>query len=167
MTLAPLPARVTCRPLTLTALLCCALLSVSARAQTPHAAAATKDTPASKDKAPAMPQMEFEKHFLVLLLRGPSWTPEQTPEVEAIQQGHLAHLRHLMELGKIVVAGPFDEADDKTFRGMCVYQTETREEARKLAEEDPAVKSGRLKVEVLSWFTEKGAMVFPKAKSAK
>ena len=71
------------------------------------------------------------------------------------------------ELGKLVIAGPFDEQDDEGFRGMCLYRTETREEARKLAEEDPAVKSGRLKVEVMAWYTEKGALAFPKALSTK
>ena len=31
--------------------------------------------------------------------------------------------------------------------------------------EDPAVKAGRLEVEVLSWWVEKGALTFPVAES--
>jgi hypothetical protein len=67
----------------------------------------------------------------------------------------------------MVIAGPFGEQQDPTFRGMCLYKTQTLEEARKLAEEDPAVKAGRLKVEIMAWYTEKGYMAFPKAKPAK
>ena len=39
------------------------------------------------------------------------------------------------------------------------------EEARKLAQEDPAVKAGRLEVEALTWWVEKGAMTFPVAEA--
>ncbi|XXF76925.1 YciI family protein [Myxococcaceae bacterium GXIMD 01537] len=131
-------------------------------------AARAEDKPAAAPKAaPAAPRMEFEKHYLVILVRGPAWTPEKTPETERIQEQHLAHLRRMGESGKMVIAGPFGEQQDAAYRGMCLYRTQTLEEARKLAEEDPAVKSGRLKVEVMAWYTEKGYMTFPKAPAAK
>jgi uncharacterized protein len=44
----------------------------------------------------------------------------------------------------MVIAGPFDEQQDQTMRGMCVYRGASLEEARRLAEEDPMVKAGRL-----------------------
>ncbi|AKJ05367.1 uncharacterized protein YciI [Archangium gephyra] len=150
----------------LAALLCCTLFAGAAGAQTAPSGAAPSE--ASKDKpAKAAPKVEFEKHYLVILRRGPSWTPEVTPEVERIQAEHLAHLGRMGESGKMVIAGPFAEQQDPTFRGMCLYKTETLEEARKLAEEDPAVKAGRLKVEAMAWYTEKGYMTFPKAKPTK
>ncbi|HZI08679.1 MAG TPA: YciI family protein [Archangium sp.] len=145
----------------LAALLCCTLFAGSAGAEGSPSAAAPKN------KAKAGPQMEFEKHYLVILRRGPSWTPEVTPAVERIQSEHLAHLNRMAESGKMVIAGPFGEQQDPTFRGMCLYKTGSLEEARKLAEEDPAVKAGRLKVEVMAWYTEKGYLAFPKAKPAK
>lgn len=145
----------------LAALLCCALFAGSAGAQ------GVPSTVAPKNKAKAGPQMEFEKHYLVILRRGPSWTPEVTPAVERIQSEHMAHLNRMAESGKMVIAGPFGEQQDPTFRGMCLYKTETMEEARKLAEEDPAVKAGRLKVEIMAWYTEKGYLAFPKAKPMK
>lgn len=157
----PSHARPSSHLLSLVALTCAALLSASALAEPPHPA------PAAKNPVPLAPKMEFEKYYLVLLRRGPSWTPAQTPETENIQKEHLAHLWHMGELGKLVIAGPFDEQDDEGYRGMCLYKTETREEARKLAEEDPAVKSGRLKVEVMAWYTQKGALAFPKAPPTK
>ncbi|MFE8597151.1 YciI family protein [Archangium violaceum] len=157
----PLP-RFHSRHAALAALLCCSLFAGTADAQQP------KDKPAqATPPAKAAPKVDFEKHYLVILRRGPSWTPEVTPEVERIQAEHLAHLGRMAESGKLVIAGPFAEQQDPTFRGMCLYKTETLEEARKLAEEDPAVKAGRLKVEIMAWYTEKGYMTFPKAKPAK
>lgn len=32
-------------------------------------------------------------YYLGLLLRGPTWTSEETPEVERLQQAHLANIR--------------------------------------------------------------------------
>ena len=63
----------------------------------------------------------------------------------------------------MVVAGPFAEQDDKTAEGLCLYRTGSVAEARSLAEADPAVKAGRLRVEAMTWYTEKGALTFPAA----
>jgi uncharacterized protein YciI len=149
------------RPAALAALLCCALFAGAA-------GAADKNTPAeppAKDKPQAQPPRQLDKYYLVILRRGAAWTPQETPETQRIQAEHLGHLRHMAEAGKLVVAGPFDEQQDPTARGLCLYKTETLEEARKLAEEDPAVKAGRLKVELMAWYTEKGALTFPLAES--
>ena len=42
-----------------------------------------------------------------------------------------------------------------------MYQVGSLSEARRLAESDPAVRAGRLRVEVMNWYTEKGAICFP------
>ena len=109
------------------------------------------------------PAIEFERYQLVILRRGDN--AEQIPKEQAaeIQRQHLAHLTRLGEQGKIVIAGPFSDQQDKTMRGMCLYRCASIDEARQLAEEDPAVKAGRLKVDVMTWNVEKGYMTFPKA----
>ncbi len=166
MTIPPTLPRSFSRPAALATLLGWALFAGTASAEGAPTGAAPKDKPATAaHKGKAMP--DFEKHYLVILRRGPSWTPEVTPEVERIQAEHLAHLGRMAESGKMVIAGPFGEQQDPTFRGMCLYKTATQEEARKLAEGDPAVTAGRLKVEIMAWYTEKGYMAFPKAKPAK
>jgi uncharacterized protein YciI len=104
----------------------------------------------------------MERHSLVILRRGPAWTPEVTDETKRIQAEHLAHLTRLGEQGKILVAGPFGDQEDATARGLCLYATPV-EEARALASDDPAVKAGRLRVEVMSWWVERGYMTFPRA----
>jgi hypothetical protein len=64
--------------------------------------------------------------------------------------------------GHLVIAGPFSDQEDETLRGLALYQVGSIEEARRMAEADPAVQAGRLEVEVLTWHVEEGYMTFPK-----
>jgi len=97
---------------------------------------------------------------VVLLKRAPNAPKLDEPALEALQKKHLGHLRAMFEAGKMVIAGPFDEQQDQTIRGMCIYRVGTIDEARKLAEQDPMVLAGRLRVEVLAWWVEKGYVSF-------
>jgi uncharacterized protein YciI len=65
--------------------------------------------------------------------------------------------------GKMVAAGPFSDQADPAYRGVCLYRVGSVEEARKLAEQDPAVQAGQLRVEAMTWWYGKGYMTFPKA----
>lgn len=132
-------------------------LAVSASLLAPAALADHAAPPPAK----APPNMESVQ--LVLLRRGPKWTPEQTPAVAELQRQHIAHLTRMGQEGKMVVAGPFDEQDDQGLRGVCIYRVESVAEARRLAEQDPMVKAGRLRVEAMRWWFEKGYMTFPRA----
>jgi uncharacterized protein YciI len=102
----------------------------------------------------------MEKYYLVLLKRAPNAPKMDAPTLEALQKQHLGHLRAMYEAGKMVIAGPFDEQQDQSLRGMCLYRVASLEEARRLAEQDPAVKAGRLQVDVLAWWVEKGYVSF-------
>lgn len=108
--------------------------------------------------AEAPPNME--KYYVVLLKRPANAPHLDDAAKEALQKQHLGHLRAMYEAGKLVLAGPFDEQRDETLRGMCLYRVASLDEARKLAESDPAVKAGRLVVEAFAWWVEKGAVSF-------
>jgi uncharacterized protein YciI len=110
------------------------------------------------------PAPRMEKYVLVLLRRGSAWTPEETAATRELQKQHLGHFRKMAEAGKLMIAGPFGDQPDPTLRGMCIYKTSSVEEAKALAEADPAVKAGRLKVEAMTWYVEKGYLAFPKAR---
>ena len=120
------------------------------------AVALASPTTARTDES--MPNME--KYYVVLLKRAPNAPRLEGPALEELQKKHLGHLRGMYEAGKMVIAGPFDEQRDETMRGMCLYRVATIDEARKLAEQDPMVKAGRLQVEVLAWWVEKGYVSF-------
>jgi len=129
------------------------LLSLSAA----PAAQATPPKPAAEKK------FEFDKHFLVLLERVPGAKQLPKEALQQLQKEHLAHLTRMGESGKMVLAGPFGEQDDVGQRGACIYRTATKEEAKQLAEQDPMVKAGRLRANVMAWYTEKGYLAFPLA----
>ena len=113
--------------------------------------------------APAALPPNMESLQLVLLKRGPAWTPEVTAATQELQRQHIAHLTKMGQAGHAVVCGPFSDQKDPSLRGVCLYRVGSVEEARALAEQDPAVKAGRLTVEVVTWWFEKGYMTFPKA----
>lgn len=105
----------------------------------------------TEKKAPGM--MTYYMGFLV---RGPKWTAEATEESGRIQASHLAHMGKLHEAGKLVVAGPF--TDGGQVRGIVVYKVGSIEEARALTEADPAVRAGRLAVEMHPWMVQRGIL---------
>jgi uncharacterized protein YciI len=92
---------------------------------------------------------------LAFLRRGPKWTAEQTPEVKAVQEGHMANIREMGASGKLVAAGPF--LDGGTLAGIFVFDA-TAEEARALADRDPAVQAGRLVLDFHGWMLAEGVM---------
>jgi uncharacterized protein YciI len=99
---------------------------------------------------------DMTTYYHGLLLRGPEWTPEETEETERLQEAHLAHIRRMFEDGVLVVAGPFTDGED--LRGVFVFRTDTLEEAQALAAADPAVKAGRLVVDIHSWMIPSGVL---------
>ena len=106
--------------------------------------------------------MEFDS-FALVLLRRPATAPDlPQEELERLQEEHLAHLRAMGEAGKLDGAGPFSDQPDESLRGLCFYATSV-DEARELAERDPSVQAGRLEVDVMTWWTEKGSVSFHRA----
>lgn len=106
-------------------------------------------------KKPSMP-LKMTTAYLAFLVRGEKWTPEKTPETEAIQKAHLENINRLAEMKKLVVAGPF--GDNGKLRGIFVFKVGSLEEARLLAETDPAVKAGRLALIIHPWRVPEGVL---------
>ncbi|MBP6823539.1 MAG: hypothetical protein KA368_18460, partial [Acidobacteria bacterium] len=103
-------------------------------------------------KNPQTP-MTMTKYHFVLLKRGAKWTAESTPELQKLQLDHLWNIRQMMDAGKMPAAGPLANAGD--LAGIFVFTTQSAEEAKAWAESDPAVKAGRLAVEIHPWFVAK------------
>ena len=106
-------------------------------------------------KKPATP-MKLTTAYLAFLTRGAKWTPEKTPQTEEIQKAHMANITRLAETKKLVVAGPF--GDNGTLRGIFVFKVASLEEAKALAETDPAVQAGRLAIEIHPWLVPEGIL---------
>jgi uncharacterized protein len=102
------------------------------------------------------PEYKMTTYQVAFLKRGPAWTTDVTDETKKIQAGHMANISAMAKAGKLILAGPF--ADQGDLRGMFVFKA-TAEEARQLAEQDPAVKSGRLVLEWHPWYSAEGITI--------
>jgi uncharacterized protein YciI len=95
--------------------------------------------------------------FTLVLLRRPSDAPDlPEAELDRLQEHHLAHLASLRDHG-LLAAGPFRDQEDESLRGMCLFDR-TIEEAGELLSRDPAIRAGRMRAELLTWLTRKGAL---------
>jgi uncharacterized protein YciI len=105
--------------------------------------------------------MELESFELVLLRKPENPTDYDDAELERIQGEHLAFLAGLRASGEIVTNGPVVDQPDTSLRGLAFYRTGSLEQARQLAEADPAVRAGRLTVEIMTWYCPPGSMSRP------
>ena len=69
----------------------------------------------------------------------------------------MANINRIAAAGKLAVAGPFEDGGD--MRGIFIFKDTTMEEAKALVAADPAVKSGRLVLELHPWFAGAGLRV--------
>ena len=98
----------------------------------------------------------MQKYFIVFLKRGPDQSQGEEKAAE-IQAAHLSYLGDLYKKGIINLNGPTGGEGD--IRGFSVYNVATIEEATKYANNDPAVKAGRLITEAHPWWLAKGSGV--------
>jgi uncharacterized protein len=113
------------------------------------------DLQAWKDVTEHVPNMTI--YYILLLQKGPTWSPEETPEIEALLESHLANLTRLAEIGKLVINGPLLDsfATSGDIRGVGVLKTSSLQEAQELISTDPMVKVGRLIFELHTWMVAK------------
>lgn len=93
---------------------------------------------------------QIKQYWFVLLIKGPNRNQDSATAAK-IQAGHLANITRLYEEGKIKVAGPF--GDDGAWRGIFIFDCETKDEVEKLLHTDPAINAGRLVYEIHPWWT--------------
>jgi uncharacterized protein len=99
-------------------------------------------------------------YYVFLLKKGPAWSPESTPEINALQEAHLANLKRLADMGKLVINGPLLDsfATSGEIRGIGALRAESMQEARKLISTDPMIKVGRLVFELHAWMIAKNIL---------
>ena len=99
-------------------------------------------------------------YYVYLLKKGPTWSPDSTPEIDALQEAHLDNLRRLEEEGKLVLNGPLLDAFQLSgeIRGIGVLKARSLAEAKEWISTDPMVKSGRLVAELHAWMIARGVL---------
>lgn len=105
---------------------------------------------------------EFDTYIIVFLNGGPKAAEISGATLAQLQQQHLAHLAQLRQDGYALAAGPFEVDADYEKRGIIIFRGDlSLEQVETLAKRDPSVQAGRLQVEVLRWFTARGAVLWP------
>lgn len=100
----------------------------------------------------------MKTYVLCILKTGPKDAEIKGDERKEIFAGHFANIGRLADEGKLVVAGPFMK-NDKSYRGLYIFNVSTVEEAEKLVTLDPAVKSGVFVPELTLWYGSAAMMV--------
>jgi uncharacterized protein YciI len=95
----------------------------------------------------------MQQYFMAFLKKGENRSQNKR-EADSLQRLHLAHLDKMFRLGYADISGPFGDLGD--IRGITIYNVPTLEMADSLAKADPAVKAGRLQIEMHPWWAAKG-----------
>jgi len=91
----------------------------------------------------------MRQYVMAFLKRGPNRSQDSLTAAN-LQKTHLENIIRMANDGTLVLAGPF--MDDGEIRGIYVFDVKTVEEARALTETDPAIKAGRLAMDLHPWY---------------
>lgn len=100
----------------------------------------------------------MKMYVLCILKTGPKDAEIKGDERKEIFAGHFANINRLADEGKLAVAGPFGK-NDKSYRGLYIFNVATIEEAEKLVVMDPAVKAGVFVPDLTLWYGSAAMMV--------
>lgn len=126
------------------------LAAVVTLADGPRAAPAPSFDPELAKKLGA-DERGMKSYVLCILKTGPKDAEVKGDARKEIFAGHFANIGRLAEDGKLAVAGPFGK-NDRSYRGLYIFNVPTVEEAEKLVVLDPAVKAGVFVYELTPWY---------------
>jgi uncharacterized protein len=108
--------------------------------------------------------VQFDRYTVTLLTLRPDAPMMTDQQAAELQDRHLAHGADLQDRGLILARGPLTEQDDERFRGLSIWSVDAAT-AREHAETDPAVRAGRLAVDVMTWMMPAGDIQFAQVRA--
>ena len=100
---------------------------------------------------PTEAQTGPRSYHMVLFSLGPAWDPAKPPMQQPGIQDHVGYMQKLMKDQVMVLGGPFVEGP-KITSAFYILDAKTPAEARQLAESDPAVTKGLMKIDEVRTF---------------
>ncbi len=97
----------------------------------------------------------MRQYVMAFLKAGPN-RDQDSSEAAALQRAHLDNIIRMAEEGQLVLAGPFLDQGD--IKGIYIFAVNSVEEAEELTKTDPAVKAGRLIMELHPWYGSAAVM---------
>jgi len=106
---------------------------------------------AAPNSASAMPPgyqipKNMTTYYLALYVRGPKFMATDSPEHQALTKRHLSYIRRMIEEKKYMIAGPL--VDDGPHLGIAIVAAPNADEAKRIANGDPAIVAGHMAIEM-------------------
>jgi uncharacterized protein YciI len=102
-------------------------------------------------------EFRYQETCYLGLLNRPENAPDYSDEkLQELQTGHVANIRRMADSGDLVLAGPM--GDDGRLRGIFVFRRTDPERITAQVAEDPAIKAGRLEMELYPWNVPRGSL---------
>ena len=92
------------------------------------------------------------KSYVIVMLTAGSVKIDDKTKMGELMKGHMENIGKLAKEGKIVVAGPFSEKNERDYRGMFIFNTKSKDEAESWVKTDPAVSAGVFNYEIFPWY---------------
>ncbi len=91
------------------------------------------------------------KNYVLVILKTGTNTTQEKPFIDSCFAGHMKNISKLVDMGKLIVAGPLGK-NEKTYRGIFILNVTTFDEANELLQTDPAIKEKILDIELFKWY---------------
>jgi len=117
-----------------------------------HGVAQTENAVYDKALADSLGADEYGmKMYVLVILKTGANTTESKTVTDSLFQGHMQNIGRLVEMKKLVVAGPLQK-NEKNYRGIFILNVKTLEEAKALIDTDPAIKAKLLDADMFLWY---------------
>src|SRR6058998_277019 len=77
---------------------------------------------------------------MAIMKKGPKWDSTTQRDRNLIREQHLGNVISLLNSGKAIIVGPFDDNSD--IAGIFILRASSADDAKAWVESDPAVKAG-------------------------
>lgn len=91
------------------------------------------------------------KMYVFVILKTGSFSTDDKALRDSLFTGHMENIGRLADAGKLVVAGPMGK-NDKSYRGIFIFNAKTVEEVQPYLDADPAIKQKLLEPELYLWY---------------
>ena len=91
------------------------------------------------------------KSYVLVILKTGANKIDTKETVDSLFRGHMANIGRLAAAGKLIVAGPL-KRNERSYRGIFIFNVKTIEEANVLLSTDPAIKEKLLDAELFQWY---------------
>jgi len=97
------------------------------------------------------------KSYIFVVLKTGSVQISDSAKRAEMFRGHFENINKLAEEGKMVLAGPIGK-NEKSYRGIFVFNTDNEDEVKEMLEGDPTIVNGIFDVEIYKWYASAALM---------